>query len=182
MLATEGWQGFKRQYFGDDRDKMDRAAELRRLLDAGLIGYEEAVREIAAMAGVPAVQLDKTFRNVAANDELLDYIRDHLKSRYTIALLSNTGDDRLYSLFTAEQRQLFDSAQLSHEVGVVKPDPRAYEAMAQKLGVAAEQCIFVDDLERNIAGARDVGMQAIQYKDFEQFRSELEQLLADSKH
>jgi len=45
--------------------------------------------------------------------------------------------------------------------GVLKPDPRAYRAALEALGVAAGRALFVDDQPRNVEGARAVGMEAI---------------------
>lgn len=180
VLATEGWIAFKRKYFGDDRAKMDRASELSRMLDSGLIDYDESVREIAEMAGVSTDKLNTILKDVAANDELLGYIRDELKPKYKIGMLSNVGDNWLYTIFDKDDIAMFDAIELSHESGVVKPDPRSYGAVAAKLEVAPEDAIFIDDLERNVSGAQDVGMRAIRYHDFDQMKSELEKLLSQS--
>jgi len=45
--------------------------------------------------------------------------------------------------------------------GILKPDPRAYELCTQQLGLAAGDCVFVDDQMRNVEGARRVGMVAV---------------------
>src|SRR5690606_9807118 len=45
--------------------------------------------------------------------------------------------------------------------GVLKPDPRAYRAALDALGVRAERALFVDDQQRNVDGARAVGMAAM---------------------
>ncbi len=42
--------------------------------------------------------------------------------------------------------------------GVMKPDPAAYRLVAERLGVAPEDCVFVDDQPGNLAGAEAVGM------------------------
>jgi len=45
--------------------------------------------------------------------------------------------------------------------GVLKPDPRIYDLLCDRLGVAAQDCLFVDDQPGNVAGARAVGMTAV---------------------
>ncbi len=45
--------------------------------------------------------------------------------------------------------------------GVLKPDPRAYLLMAERLGVDAADCVFIDDQPGNLAGAREVGMRTV---------------------
>jgi putative hydrolase of the HAD superfamily len=44
---------------------------------------------------------------------------------------------------------------------VLKPDPRIYRLAVDRLGVAAEDCLFVDDQPGNVAGAEAVGMTAV---------------------
>ncbi len=177
VLATESWIAFKDKHFGDQPEKMKRATELSRLIDTGAISYDESILEIADMAGIKPQELDYLFKNVTANDQLLTYIRKELKSTYKIGMLSNVGSDWLYSIFDKSDIALFDATALSHESGIVKPDPRAYRAIADKLGLEPQECVFVDDLQRNIEGARQFGMQAVLYEDFDQFKKTLDELL-----
>jgi putative hydrolase of the HAD superfamily len=44
---------------------------------------------------------------------------------------------------------------------LLKPDPAIYQLMVDRLAVAADHCLFVDDQPANIAGAESVGMQTI---------------------
>jgi len=44
---------------------------------------------------------------------------------------------------------------------ILKPDPRAYQAITEGLGVPAEACVFVDDQRRNISGAVNAGMNTV---------------------
>lgn len=45
--------------------------------------------------------------------------------------------------------------------GVLKPDPRAYTLMAERMGVAPGDCVFIDDQPGNITGAQAVGMRTV---------------------
>ncbi len=47
--------------------------------------------------------------------------------------------------------------------GILKPDPRAYQACLDTLGLPAENCVFVDDQERNVVGARAVGIPTVHF-------------------
>ena len=48
----------------------------------------------------------------------------------------------------------------SHLLGVGKPDRAIYERFAERTGYAPQQILFFDDLERNVAGARDAGWRS----------------------
>ena len=65
---------------------------------------------------------------------------------------------------------------ISAEVGLHKPEPEIYRLAAERLGVAPESCLFVDDLRENCEGAEAVGMTAIRHKDPDQTLARLEEL------
>jgi epoxide hydrolase-like predicted phosphatase len=109
---------------------------------------------------------------------LLDYIRANLKPKYKIGMLSNAGGNWLKELFDEEDIKLFDAVVLSAEIGVSKPDPRAFQIATDRLGVKFEESIFVDDLQHYVEAARALGMKAIHYKNYQQTIDDIERLLA----
>ncbi|MEM6382768.1 MAG: HAD family phosphatase [Pseudomonadota bacterium] len=52
---------------------------------------------------------------------------------------------------------------VSGAVKMLKPDPAIYELLLTRNGLDAADCLFIDDSPKNVAGARAVGMQAIQF-------------------
>ena len=62
-------------------------------------------------------------------------------------------------------------------VGVRKPDPEIYELAVTGIGVPAEECLFVDDIEINCVAARAAGMSAVVFRDTEQAIAEMRALL-----
>jgi putative hydrolase of the HAD superfamily len=52
---------------------------------------------------------------------------------------------------------------LSYEVGARKPNAEIYRHMLDDLGIEGVQCLFLDDLERNVAAARAAGIHALQF-------------------
>jgi putative hydrolase of the HAD superfamily len=57
--------------------------------------------------------------------------------------------------------ELFDVVVDSHEVGLRKPEPAIYALTCDRLGVAPERCVFVDDHPGNVAAAEAVGMAGV---------------------
>lgn len=81
-----------------------------------------------------------------------------------LAVLSNELDLFYGAGFRARLLlALFDVIVDATHTGVLKPDLRAYELCLAQLGLPAAACVFVDDQPRNVAGARRVGMQAVQF-------------------
>ena len=111
------------------------------------------------------------------DQELVDYIRA-LRPDYKTSLISNAWDDLRQVLeYTWKIADVFDEIIISAEVGVAKPDPRIYQIALERLAVAPQQAVFVDDFPANIAGARAVGMHALHFKNSLQARKELDRLL-----
>ncbi len=87
-----------------------------------------------------------------------------LKGTHRVACLSNTN--AIHWQRFPQLHALFDSCFLSHEMGHVKPDREAFEYTVDKLGAAAADVYFFDDLLPNVSMAREVGMNAFQVADF----------------
>ena len=73
--------------------------------------------------------------------------------------------------------EIFETVVDSGFVGVRKPEARIYEITLERLGLPAEACLFVDDLEHNCDGARAAGMAAVHFRDNEQAIPEIRSLL-----
>jgi putative hydrolase of the HAD superfamily len=78
-------------------------------------------------------------------------------------LLSNSWglDDYPRELFPG----LFDVVVISGEVGMRKPEERIFWHTAGLLGLTPQECVFIDDLEVNVAAAEAIGMTAVLHDD-----------------
>lgn len=176
VLTTDGWLPFKRQHFSGDKSLEAEATAYNRQMDAGLISYDDFAEAIARLAGVEIADAKAAIEGNVTDDELFDYIAKELKPHYKIGMLSNAGVNWLHELFSDTQCALFDAVALSYETGYVKPDARAYQTIAERLGVAPEDCVFIDDQERYCTAAKEQGMQAIWYQSLDDCKRQLDQI------
>ncbi len=58
-------------------------------------------------------------------------------------------------------------------VGMRKPDSEIYELTLERLGLPAEECLFIDDFAHNCAAAEALGMTTVVYRDPEQATAEI---------
>lgn len=181
VLTTDGWLPFKAEHFGHDPELLEQATSLNQQVDSGLLSYYDGVVAVAKLSGMPESTVHAALEANVPNTQLFDYMRG-LKADYKLGLLSNAGANWLDKLFGAERTALFDAIALSYETGVIKPSPRAYEIIADRLGLLPEECVLIDDQERFCTGAKENGMQAVWYKNFDQAKAELEAMLANSKN
>jgi FMN phosphatase YigB (HAD superfamily) len=88
-----------------------------------------------------------------------------VKAHHSLLLASNTNQLHAQQFCTqfADTLRHFDAIVLSHKIGVRKPRAAFFEH-CQELGqCAAEECLFIDDLPANVAGAEAYGFHAICY-------------------
>jgi putative hydrolase of the HAD superfamily len=69
--------------------------------------------------------------------------------------------------------EIFEEIVDSAFVGCRKPEARIYELTLERIGMPAEACLFIDDLQVNCEGAEAVGMKAVQFRDDEQAIGEI---------
>jgi epoxide hydrolase-like predicted phosphatase len=109
--------------------------------------------------------------------ELINYIRS-LRGRYKTGLLSNAFSDLRHMVEAVWKiGDAFDVLVISAEVGVVKPDPQIYQIALEKLGVDAQEAVFIDDFDRNVAAARELNLHGIHFRNPVQVRADLNDLL-----
>jgi glucose-1-phosphatase len=98
-----------------------------------------------------------------------------LKPRYHLLLGSNTNElhARRFCEQFADWLQHFDALVLSHQIGVRKPKPGFFEHCTRLAACAAAECLFIDDLADNVAGARACGWQGLVYTNFPDLCKEL---------
>ena len=111
------------------------------------------------------------------NASLMEYILE-LRKKFKVAMLSNVGKGRIETLFEdGFLDRHFDVVVASGDVGFAKPEARAYEITAERLGARLDECVFTDDREHYIEGAQHVGMKTILFKSTEEFKEDLSRIL-----
>ncbi len=114
------------------------------------------------------------------NRAMIDFVRSLRERGVRAALLTNNVREwePLWRAKLPEVDELFEVVVDSAFVGLRKPDPAIYALTLERLGgVAAERCVFVDDLEVNCEAARALGMAAVRFESAGQAIPEIESAL-----
>lgn len=170
--------------FGMTYEEMDAfvfRCKTARQASTGQISEQEHWRDVARRLKRPESEWSRLSEVFFAGDrvdrELLAFIQS-LRPALKMGVISNAWDGlRAYMLregFLAP----FDEVIISAEVGIVKPAPRIYQYALEKLGVKAEEAIFVDDFPENIAAAAALGMRAVHFQDAAQVMKEITRCLS----
>ena len=103
--------------------------------------------------------LARALADIEPRPEIIDLAARARAAGIRVAILSNSlgsGDHDPYADYDLDR--LFDAVVISDRVGLRKPGPEIYQLTASKIGLPPGECLFVDDTEHNLPGARDLGM------------------------
>ena len=92
---------------------------------------------------------------------VLTIIKVLRKQKYKTYLISNTNKmsdlhNRKVGIY-----DYFDGLFLSFELGLCKPNLEFYKLVLSRLNIKAEECVFIDDDEKNLGPARSLGINTI---------------------
>jgi epoxide hydrolase-like predicted phosphatase len=145
-------------------------------LECGRIGEADFEPFFGELLGVPGDGLiDGLFRRIEPDHLMIDAVRRARQAGIPTGLVSNSWGTRRYPQDLLDE--LFDGVVISGHEGMRKPAPEIYVLGAERAGVEATACVFVDDLHFNLDPARELGMEAIHHTDTHQTVAELERLL-----
>ncbi len=151
-------------------------------LNRGKFSENELVQKLHSALGIEISKLK----------EAMDTVREHLlnpipgshellrklhEANYKIyALTDNTHE---FVAFLEEHYafwKCFRGVVNSADLGVLKPNPQIYQHLLTKYQLKADECVFLDDLSKNIAGAQHAGMHGIVFETTAQAVRELGKL------
>ncbi|MGW2372894.1 HAD-IA family hydrolase [Kitasatospora sp. NPDC001683] len=94
--------------------------------------------------------------------QVLQVARQARAAGVRTAVLSNSLGRQPYDPYAGfDLHGTFDAVVLSAEHGVRKPEPEAFQVVLERLGVSAEECLFVDDSEENLVAAQRLGLTPV---------------------
>lgn len=174
VLTTSVWDSFAdfcrekgldedavKQLFREDPEAM----ACLRGLETGKLEENEFEQRFAELLGLDEATdlIDSMFRGMLPCEPMVEAVRAAGARGVKTGLVSNSWSTSHYDQDLLEE--LFDTAVISAEVGLHKPQPEIYRLAAERIVEPPEKCVFVDDLRENCAGAEAVGMTAILHRD-----------------
>jgi len=147
------------------------------LLETGQIEPDVFHRSICAELGLDLAfdEFRDVWSVILSSETLIpESLLESVRQSHRLLLLSNTN--AIHFPLVLERCPLlghFDDFVLSYRVGVMKPDPGIYREAVARAAARPEECVFIDDVEENVAGARREGIDAFRFESSEQLRWEL---------
>lgn len=121
--------------------------------------------------------IDLLIEGYEVNEAVVEVVRDVREKGYKTLICTNNfparinGLDKRFGLLDN-----FDASVFSYEIGTTKPSTKIFQTLVDRSGVSAEEIVFADDNDANLAGAKEVGIQAFFYEGFEHFMDKLKEL------
>lgn len=158
-VHTQAWHEFDRGEWTD--------AQVFDAFVANDPGIEQEIREVTRnMHGI-----------VTKREYAIGWIQELTQKGYKVFVLSNFSRKLAGECADALGFLPYtDGGILSYQVQLIKPDPAIYELLMERYDLVPEECVFLDDLERNTIAAQKCGMQAIVFTTKEAAEEELRKL------
>ena len=142
------------------------------LLDMGLISEEEALKRIGGRIPQRLQPMAKlcmdhwTEFNMWPIEEMREVVEHMKRQGFGIYLCSNASN-RLPECYreVIPAIELFNGVLFSAPEKCMKPQRQIYEILFSRFGLKPEECFFVDDMQLNIDGARECGMDGYCFED-----------------
>jgi epoxide hydrolase-like predicted phosphatase len=119
--------------------------------------------------------LERMFAASVLDEVMVELFRRLHADGVPTGLLSNSwgGGDYPRDLFP----DLFDAVVISGEVGMRKPEPRIFALAAELIKLDPRECVFIDDIEANIAAAEQAGFTGVLHRGAEETAGRVRDLL-----
>ncbi len=124
---------------------------------------------------------ERYFQHLEPNEPMIDYMRELRGRGHKMAICTNNireWEAHWRAMLPVDE--IFDVVVDSAFVGSRKPEPRIYEITLERLGAAPDEAVFIDDVELNCEGARQLGITAIRFRSTEQAIEQIEAALRET--
>ena len=147
-------------------------------LNRGKITEEELIKIYHVKYAISKEKLAEIMQDVKESlvpiQGSFELVRSLLKAGYTLYCIT----DNVKEIMTfIKQRydiwECFTGIVVSAEIGILKPNIEIFNHLLNTYKLKANECLFIDDIKKNVDGARKAGIQAIQFVDIIQCKNEL---------
>ncbi len=177
VLAGFAWEDFYRS-FGYSEEMFEKLADATvrspfwNEMDRGKLSDEELLEGFIKNDSSIEKEIREVFENVEEIIQRFDYaipwIRELKEKGYHIYVISNFSRKAHVECIKAlDFLEEIDGEILSYQVKLIKPSPEIYQLLCSKYNLKAEECVFIDDLPKNVEAARKEGMKGLIFESLD---------------
>lgn len=186
VLADFTWEAHYRRfgYTGIQLERLTRATvknDAWNEYDRGTLSDEEVLQRFIDSDPEMEADIRKCLANVEGmvvrNDYAIPWIQELKQKGYQTLYLSNFSEKAAKEYAKAlDFLPYMDGGILSWQEKVIKPMPEIYQLLIDRYQLVPEECVFLDDTQKNLTGAEAFGIHTILFKNQEQAKEELQRL------
>lgn len=168
--------------FGVSEDEIGKTYfPLMERFEAGAFDFPRFHEHFLERSGLslPLATFKETFLDSVKERAAMFGLLASIPRRYTVGMLSNNVAVLCDRVRDDPRLARIEHFVFSNELGVRKPDPAAFAALTEALGVPPGATVFIDDNEANIAACRDLGYRGILLDSVASFAEEWRLLLPE---
>lgn len=125
--------------------------------------------------------LTDSFKYTCLDNKMINLVKK-LKERYSIGMVTDNKCDRIQTILDyRDLNQYFDVVAVSADIHSGKDSYAIFEYVLNTLNVSANECVFIDNTEKNLVVPKQMGMATILFddenRDFDMFLRELESII-----
>lgn len=154
---------FRRAYFLHNH-MVNKGANMKRY-DEAIEMWSAILSEIGKIDALEGfMEFVRSRPKGSVSEEMIGLLRSLRLKGWKLGLFSNNSIEAAQEFRRQGYDQLFDAALFSGEVGCMKPEPEAFIKLAAALSVSVSGLVFIDDSERSLSGAAEVGYIPVLFK------------------
>lgn len=186
VLADFTWKEFmeKKGFTGERLDRLARASignEKWNEYDRGILKEEEILQAFVDADPEMEADIRSCFADVrgivSRNDYAIPWLQELKEKGYQLLYLSNFSEKASIDCADAlDFIPYMDGGILSFRDKVIKPMPEIYQLLIDRYHLVPEECVFMDDTEKNLTGAEAFGIHTIRFENQKQAKEELKKL------
>ena len=153
-------------------------------LDRGIMTFSEVMDKFVSLDSEMEDEIRRVLADmhgiVTGRSYAVPWVCSLKKQGLKVYVLSNFSEKIWKECIDAlEFYEFTDGGIISYKEHLIKPDQAVYQLLLERYGLCADECVFIDDLEENVKAARLCGINGIVFKNYEQAKKELNDMLKD---
>ena len=153
-------------------------------LDRGIMTFSEVMDKFVNLDSEMEDEIRRVLADmhgiVTGRSYAVPWVCSLKKQGLKVYVLSNFSEKIWKECIDAlEFFEFTDGGIISYKEHLIKPDQAVYQLLLERYGLCADECVFIDDLEENVKAARLCGINGIVFKNYEQAKKELNDMLKD---
>ncbi len=149
--------------------------------DRGMLTDEEVLNQFVRNDPGIEKELRESLENIdgmlVKYDYAIPWVKELKQKGYQVLVLSNFAHRAHHDCKDVLRfLDYVDGGILSYQEKTIKPEPEIYRRLLERYRLVPEECVFLDDLESNLAAAAEFGIKTIHFTDKDSAEAELKAL------